>query len=123
MTDQKFSSLMVNQPKWIENKQQKIISKGAPTDRLLWIEEGKVRRVRDGRIYSKNSFLEILGFFGSNFYTSNVISLTKTKIRVISRPDVMRLFELDEHPKLRELFVLLAREKLSAEEFQFSQVG
>ena len=123
MTDQKFSSLMVNQPKWIENKQQKIISKGAPTDRLLWIEEGKVRRVRDGRIYSKNSFLEILGFFGSDFYTSNVISLTKTKIRVISRPEVMRLFELDEHPNLRELFVLLAREKLSAEEFQFSQVS
>ena len=123
MTDQKFSSLLVNQPKWIGNKKQKIIMKGDPTDRLLWIEEGRIRRVRDGPIYLQDSFLEILSFFGSNVYTSDVVSLTETKIRVISRNEVMRLFELEESPKLSELFVLLAREKLSAEEFQFSQVG
>lgn len=123
MTDQKFSSLFVNQPKWIENKKQKIITKGDPTDRLLWIEEGKILRVRDGRIYPQNSFLEILSFFGSDEYASDVVTLTKTEIKVISRNEVMRLFELNESPKLSELFVLLAREKLSAEEFQFSKVG
>ena len=123
MADQNFLPLLVNQPKWIENKKQKIISNGDSTDRLLWVEEGKIRRIRDGRIYSKNSFLEVLSFFGSDIYTSDIVSLTKTEIRVISRPDGMRLFEFDENPKLSELFVLLAREKLSAEEFLFSQVG
>ena len=123
MTDQNFSSLFVNQPRWIENQKHKIISNGDPTDRLLWIEEGRIRRVRDGRIYLQDSFLEILSFFGSNVYTSELVSITKTKIRVISRNEVMRLFELEESPRLSELFVLLAREKLSAKEFQFSQVG
>lgn len=123
MTDQKFSSLFVNQPRWIENQKHKIISNGDPTDRLLWIEEGRIRRVRDGRIYLQDSFLEILSFFGSNVYPSELVSITKTKIRVISRNEVMRLFELEESPRLSELFVLLAREKLSAKEFQFSQVG
>lgn len=123
MTNLKFSSLLVDQPKWIENKNQKIIVKNDPTDRLLWIERGKVRRTRDGRIYAQNSFVEILSFFGSNIYGSEIISAAKTEIKVISRPDVMRLFKLDENPKLSALFVILAREKLSAEEFQFSQVG
>lgn len=123
MTDQNFSSLFVNQPRWIENQKHKIISNGDPTDRLLWIEEGRIRRVRDGRIYLQDSFLEILSFFGSNVYPSELVSITKTKIRVISRNEVMRLFELEESPRLSELFVLLAREKLSAKEFQFSQVG
>ena len=123
MTDQNFSSLFVNQPRWIENQKHIIISNGDPTDRLLWIEEGRIRRVRDGRIYLQDSFLEILSFFGSNVYTSELVSITKTKIRVISRNEVMRLFELEESPRLSELFVLLAREKLSAKEFQFSQVG
>ena len=123
MTNLKFSSLLVDQPKWIENKNQKIIVKNDPTDRLLWIERGKVRRTRDGRIYAQNSFVEILSFFGSNIYGSEIISEAKTEMKVISRPDVMRLFKLDEDPTLSALFVILAREKLSAEEFQFSQVG
>ena len=123
MADQKLSSILVNQPKWIGNKNQKIIAAGDPTDRLLWIEEGKVRRVRDGRIYSQNCFVEILSFFGSDIYSSEIVSAAKIEIRVISRSDVMRLFEVDQNPTLRELFVLLAREKLSVEEFQLSQVG
>ena len=123
MTDQKFSSLFVHQPKWIRSKNQKIITTGDPTDRLFWIEQGKVRRTRDGRIFKRNSFLEVLSFFGSDLYSADAVSLSQTELRVISRSDVMRLFELDKDPKLNELVVLLAREKLSAERFQFLQVG
>ena len=123
MTDQKFSSLFVHQPKWIRSKNQKIITTGDPTDRLFWIEQGKVRRTRDGRIFKRNSFLEVLSFFGSDLYSADAVSLSQTELRVISRTDVMRLFELDKDPILSELVVLLAREKLSAERFQFLQVG
>ena len=123
MSDQQFSSLLVHQPKWIRSKNQKIITMGDPTDRLFWIEQGKVRRTRDGRLFMRNSFVEVVSFFGSDIYSADVISLTKTEVRVISRSDVMRLFELDNDPILSELFVLLAREKLSAEKFQFLQVG
>ena len=123
MTDQKFSSLFVHQPKWIRSKNQKIINTGDPTDRLFWIEQGKVRRTRDGRLFKRNSFLEILSFFGSDLYSADAVSLSQTELRVISRSDVMRLFELDKDPILSELVVLLAREKLSAERFQFLQVG
>ena len=123
MTDQKFSSLFVHQPKWIRSKNQKIINTGDPTDRLFWIEQGKVRRTRDGRLFKRNSFLEILSFFGSDLYSADAVSLSQTELRVISRSDVMRLFELDKDPILSELVVLLAREKLSAEKFQFLQVG
>jgi len=123
MTDQKFSSLFVHQPKWIRSKNQKIITTGDPTDRLFWIEQGKVRRTRDGRLFKRNSFLEVLSFFGSDLYSADVISLAKTEVRVISRSDVMRFFELDKDPILTELVVMLAREKLSAETFQFLQAG
>ena len=123
MTDQKFSSLFVHQPKWIRSKNQKIITTGDPTDRLFWIEQGKVRRTRDGRIFKRNSFLEVLSFFGSDLYSADAVSLSQTELRVISRTDAMRLFELDKDPILSELVVLLAREKLSAERFQFLQVG
>ena len=123
MSDQQISSLLVHQPKWIRSKNQKIITMGDPTDRLFWIEQGKVRRTRDGRLFMRNSFVEVVSFFGSEIYSADVISLAKTQVRVISRRDVMRLFELDNDPILSELFVLLAREKLSAEKFQFSQVG
>ena len=123
MSDQQFSSLLVHQPKWIRSKNQKIINMGEPTDRLFWIEQGKVRRTRDGRLFERNSFLEILSFFGSDLYSADVVSLTQTEVRVISRSDVMRLFELGNDPILRELVVLLAREKLSVERFQFLQVG
>ena len=123
MSDQQFSSLLVHQPKWIRSKNQKIITMGDPTDRLFWIEQGKVRRTRDGRLFMRNSFVEVVSFFGSDIYSADVISLTKTEVRVISRSDVMRLFELDKDPILSELVVLLAREKLSAEKFQFLQVG
>lgn len=123
MNDQKFSSLFVSQPKWIEKKKQKIIETGDSTDRLLWIEQGKLRRTRDGRIYSRNNFVEILSFFGSDIYQSEITSVTNTEIRVVPRFEVMRLFELDKDPTLIALFTLLAREKLSADEFQFSQVS
>ena len=123
MSDQQLSSLLVHQPKWIRSKNQKIITMGDPTDRLFWIEQGKVRRTCDGRLFMRNSFVEVVSFFGSDIYSADVISLTKTEVRVISRSDVMRLFELDKDPILSELFVLLAREKLSAEKFQFLQVG
>ena len=123
MSDQQLSSLLIHEPKWIRSKNQKIITMGDPTDRLLWIEQGKVRRTCDGRLFMRNSFVEVVSFFGSDIYTADVISLTKTEVRVISRSDVMRLFELDNDPILSELFVLLAREKLSAEKFQFLQVG
>ena len=96
---------------------------GDPTDRLFWIEQGKVRRTRDGRLFMRNSFVEVVSFFGSDIYSADVISLAETEVRVISRSDVMRLFELDKDPILSELVVLLAREKLSAETFQFLQVG
>ena len=123
MSDQQISSLLIHEPKWIRSKNQKIITMGDPTDRLLWIEQGKVRRTCDGRLFMRNSFVEVVSFFGSDIYSADVISLTKTEVRVISRSDVMRLFELDNDPILSELFVLLAREKLSAEKFQFLQVG
>ena len=123
MSDQQLSSLLIHEPKWIRSKNQKIIEMGDPTDRLLWIEQGKVRRTCDGRLFMRNSFVEVVSFFGSDIYSADVISLTKTEVRVISRSDVMRLFELDNDPILSELFVLLAREKLSAEKFQFLQVG
>ena len=123
MSDQQLSSLLIHEPKWIRSKNQKIITMGDPTDRLLWIEKGKVRRICDGRLFMRNSFVEVVSFFGSDIYSADVISLTKTEVRVISRSDVMRLFELDNDPILSELFVLLAREKLSAEKFQFLQVG
>lgn len=123
MSDQQFTSLLVKQPKWIRCKNQKIITKGDPTDRLFWIEQGKVRRTRDGRLFMRNSFVEVVSFFGSDIYSADVISLAKTEVRVISRSDVMRLFELDKDPILNELVVMLAREKLSAETFQFLQVG
>ena len=123
MSDQQFTSLLVKQPKWIRSKNQKIITMGDPTDRLFWIEQGKVRRTRDGRLFMRNSFVEVVSFFGSDTYSADVISLAKTEVRVISRSDVMRLFELDKDPILNELVVLLAREKLSAETFQFLQVG
>ena len=123
MSDQQFSSLLVHQPKWIRSKNQKIITMGDPTDRLFWIEQGKVRRKRDGRLFKQNSFVEVVSFFGSDLYSADVISLAKTEVRVISRSDVMRLFELDKDPILNELVVMLAREKLSAEKFQFLQVG
>ena len=123
MSDQQLSSLLIHEPKWIRSKNQKIITMGDPTDRLLWIEQGKVRRTSDGRLFMRNSFVEVVSFFGSDIYSADVISLTKTEVRVISRSDVMRLFELDNDPILSELFVLLAREKLSAEKFQFLQVG
>ena len=123
MSDHQFTSLLVKQPKWIRSKNQKIITMGDPTDRLFWIEQGKVRRTCDGRLFMRNSFVEVVSFFGSDIYSADVISLTKTEVRVISRSDVMRLFELDNDPILSELFVLLAREKLSAEKFQFLQVG
>ena len=123
MSDQQFSSLLIHQPKWIISRNQKLIATGDATDRLFWIEQGKVRRTRDGRLFSRNSFVEVLSFFGSHIYRSELISVAKTEVRVIARPEVIKLFELDESPKLSELFVLLAREKLSAEEFQFSQVG
>ena len=123
MSDQQFSSLLVHQPKWIRSKNQKIITMGDPTDRLFWIEQGKVRRTRDGRLFMRNSFVEVVSFLGSDIYSADVISLAETEVRVISRSDVMRLFELDKDPILSELVVLLAREKLSAEKFQFLQVG
>ena len=123
MSDQKFTSLLVKQPKWIRSKNQKLINMGAPTDRLFWIEQGKVRRTSDGRLFMRNSFVEVVSFFGSDLYSADVISLAKTEVRVISRSDVMRLFELDKDPVLNQLVVLLAREKLSAEKFQFLQVG
>ena len=123
MSDQQFTSLLVKQPKWIRSKNQKIITMGDPTDRLFWIEQGKVRRTRDGRLFMRNSFVEVVSFFGSDTYSADVISLAKTEVRVISRSDVMRLFELDKDPILNELVVMLAREKLSAEKFQFLQVG
>ena len=123
MSDQQFSSLLIHQPKLIRSKNQKIITMGDPTDRLFWIEQGKVRRTCDGRLFMRNSFVEVVSFFGSDIYSADVISLAKTQVRVISRRDVMRLFELDNDPILSELFVLLAREKLSAETFQFLQVG
>jgi CRP-like cAMP-binding protein len=123
MSDQQISSLLVHQPKWIRSKNQKIITMGDPTDRLFWIEQGKVRRTRDGRLFMRNSFVEVVSFFGSDIYSADVISLAETEVRVISRSDVMRLFELDKDPTLSELVVLLAREKLSAEKFQFLQVG
>ena len=123
MSDQQFSSLLVKQPKWIRSKNQKIITMGDPTDRLFWIEQGKVRRTSDGRLFKQNSFVEVVSFFGSDLYSADVISLAKTEVRVISRSDVMRLFELDKDPILNELVVMLAREKLSAEKFQFLQVG
>ena len=123
MSDQQLSSLLIHEPKWIRSKNQKIITMGDPTNRLLWIEQGKVRRTCDGRLFMRNSFVEVVSFFGSDIYSADVISLTKTEVRVISRSDVMRLFELDNDPILSELFVLLAREKLSAEKFQFLQVG
>ena len=123
MSDQQISSLLVHQPEWIRSKNQKIITKGDPTDRLFWIEQGKVRRKRDGRLFMRNSFVEVVSFFGSDLYSADVISLAETEVRVISRSDVMRLFELDKDPILSELVVLLAREKLSAEKFQFLQVG
>ena len=123
MSDQQLSSLLIHEPKWIRSKNQKIITMGDPTDRLLWIEQGKVRRTCDGRLFMRNSFVEVVSFFGSDIYSADVISLTKTEVRVISRSDVMRLFELDKDPILSELVVLLAREKLSAEKFQFLQVG
>ena len=123
MSDQQFTSLLVKQPKWIRSKNQKIITMGDPTDRLFWIEQGKVRRTSDGRLFKQNSFVEVVSFFGSDLYSADVISLAKTEVRVISRSDVMRLFELDKDPILSELVVLLAREKLSAETFQFLQVG
>ena len=123
MSDQQFSSLLVHQPKWIRSKNQKIITTGDPTDRLFWIEQGKVRRTRDGRLFMRNNFVEVVSFFGSDIYSADVISLAETEVRVISRSDVMRLFELDKDPILSELVVLLAREKLSAEKFQFLQVG
>ena len=87
MTDQKFSSLFVHQPKWIRSKNQKIITTGDPTDRLFWIEQGKVRRTRDGRIFKRNSFLEVLSFFGSDLYSADAVSLSQTELRVISRSD------------------------------------
>ena len=123
MSDQKFTSLLVKQPKWIRSKNQKLITMGDPTDRLFWIEQGKVRRTSDGRLFKQNSFVEVVSFFGSDLYSADVISLAKTEVRVISRSDVMRLFELDKDPILNELVVMLAREKLSAEKFQFLQVG
>ena len=123
MSDQQFTSLLVHQPKWIRSKNQKIITMGDPTDRLFWIEQGKVRRTRDGRLFMRNSFVEVVSFFGSDLYSADVISLAETEVRVISRSDVMRLFELGKDPILSELVVLLAREKLSAEKFQFLQVG
>ena len=123
MSDQQFTSLLVKQPKWIRSKNQKIITMGDPTDRLFWIEQGKVRRTSDGRLFKQNSFVEVVSFFGSDLYSADVISLAKTEVRVISRKDVMRLFELDKDPILSELVVLLAREKLSVEKFQFLQVG
>jgi hypothetical protein len=123
MTDQTFSTIFANQPKLIENKKQKIITVGDATDRLLWVEQGKLRRTRDGRIYSTNDFVEILSFFGSDIYLSEIMSLTNTEIRVVPRLEVMRLFDLDKDPTLNHLVFLLAREKLSAEVFQFSQVG
>ena len=123
MSDQQFSSLLVHQPKWIRSKNQKIITMGDPTDRLFWIEQGKVRRTRDGRLFMRNSFVEVVSFFGSDIYSADVMSLAETEVRVISRSDVVRLFELDKDPILSELVVLLAREKLSAETFQFLQVG
>ena len=123
MSDQQLTSLLVKQPKWIRSKNQKIITMGDPTDRLFWIEQGKVRRTRDGRLFMRNSFVEVVSFFGSDIYSADVISLAETEVRVISRSDVMRLFELDKDPILNELVVLLAREKLSAEKFQFLQVG
>lgn len=123
MSDQKFTSLLVKQPKWIRSKNQKLINMGDPTDRLFWIEQGKVRRTSDGRLFMRNSFVEVVSFFGSHIYSADVISLAKTEVRVISRSDVMRLFELDKDPVLNQLVVLLAREKLSAEKFQFLQVG
>ena len=123
MSDQQFTSLLVKQPKWIRSKNQKIITMGDPTDRLFWIEQGKVRRTSDGRLFKQNSFVEVVSFFGSDLYSADVISLAKTEVRVISRSDVMRLFELDNDPILSDLVVLLAREKLSAERFQFLQVG
>ena len=123
MSDQQISSLLVHQPKWIRSKNQKIITMGDPTDRLFWIEQGKVRRTRDGRLFMRNSFVEVVSFFGSDLYSADVISLAETEVRVISRSDVMRLFELGKDPILSELVVLLAREKLSAEKFQFLQVG
>ena len=123
MSDQQISSLLVHQPKWIRSKNQNIITMGDPTDRLFWIEQGKVRRTRDGRLFMRNSFVEVVSFFGSDIYSADVISLAKTEVRVISRSDVMRLFELDKDPILSELVVLLAREKLSVERFQLLQVG
>jgi len=123
MSDQQFTSLLVKQPKWIRSKNQKIITMGDPTDRLFWIEQGKVRRTSDGRLFMQNSFVEVVSFFGSDIYSADVISLAKTEVRVISRSDVMRLFELDKDPILNELVVMLAREKLSVEKFQFLQVG
>ena len=123
MSDQQFTSLLVKQPKWIRSKNQKLITMGDPTDRLFWIEQGKVRRTSDGRLFMRNSFVEVVSFFGSHIYSADVISLAKTEVRVISRSDVMRLFELDKDPVLNQLVVLLAREKLSAEKFQFLQVG
>jgi len=123
MSDQQISSLLVHRPKWIRSKNQKIITMGDPTDRLFWIEQGKVRRTRDGRLFMRNSFVEVVSFFGSDIYSADVISLAETEVRVISRSDVMRLFELDKDPILSELVVLLAREKLSAQKFQFLQVG
>ena len=123
MSDQQFTSLLVKQPKWIRSKNQKIITMGDPTDRLFWIEQGKVRRTSDGRLLKQNSFVEVVSFFGSDLYSADVISLAKTEVRVISRSDVMRLFELDKDPILNESAVMLAREKLSAETFQFLQVG
>ena len=123
MSDQQLSSLLIHEPKWIRSKNQKIITMGDPTDRLLWIEQGKVRRTCDGRLFMRNSFVEVVSFFGSDIYSADVISLTKTEVRVISRSDVMRLFELDKDPILSELVVLLAREKLSVERFQLLQVG
>ena len=123
MSDQQLSSLLIHQPKWIRRKNQKIITMGDPTDRLLWIEQGKVRRTCDGQLFMRNSFVEAVSFFASDIYSADVMSLAKTEVRVISRSDVMQLFELDKDPILNELVVMLAREKLSAEKFQFLQVG
>ena len=67
MSDQQFSSLLVHQPKWIRSKNQKIITMGDPTDRLFWIEQGKVRRTRDGRLFMRNSFVEVVSFLGLIF--------------------------------------------------------
>lgn len=106
-----------------KKKGELIISVADETDRVFFLQSGRVQRQVDGKNFKVGKFLELNSFFGGLHYNYNLFAATDVELRVHSRKLFLDFIGVSETSKIYELFKLVAAEQIKQLEYKVRQAG